>query len=109
MAISASGAQLGRNSKAGDFFGGLPATGIAVYVADICPPQNPIRDAHSTARHAQITTGRARGRVGAGERRAGRRMWARECCEMGFRTKQTHLVRQLELVHSRSLSLSVCV
>ena len=31
----------GRRSKAGDSIGGLPATGIAVYVADISPPQNP--------------------------------------------------------------------
>ena len=32
---------MGRRSKAGDSIGGLPATGIAVYVADISPPQNP--------------------------------------------------------------------
>ena len=32
---------VGRRSKAGDSIGGLPATGIAVYVADISPPQNP--------------------------------------------------------------------
>ena len=29
---------VGRRSEAGDSIGGLPATGIAVYVADICPP-----------------------------------------------------------------------
>jgi len=29
---------VGRRSKAGDSIGGLPATGIAVYVADISPP-----------------------------------------------------------------------
>jgi len=31
----------GRNSKAGDSIGGQPVTGIAVYVADMCPPPNP--------------------------------------------------------------------
>ena len=39
-------------------------TGIAVYVADMCPPkQNTKRDTHTKARRAQTTKGRAVGKT----------------------------------------------